>query len=245
MVIQMKKIMMIFAVLALVMLAACETRVIMPEDEDVYTLNVQGKSDFDVAPDQAVLRIRVETQDMDAQKAQDQARVVANQVMTALKAEGVRSDEVETAEYNIQKVQEWNPELRKSEDKGYRVYNVLKVTTGDLVRVGDYLDAAVQAGANRIDSVDFQLSDSLEAEVKTEALQKAGSNARLKAQALADSMGVRLGRLRSVSEGMVNFQPYRMAVGDVALMGAEKAPTPIAPESVRINAEVSVSYDIA
>lgn len=245
MVIQMKKIMMIFAVLALVMLAACETRVIMPEDEDVYTLNVQGKSDFDVSPDQAVLRIRVETQDVDAQKAQDQARVVANQVMSALKAEGVRSDEIETAEYNIQKVQEWNPELRKSEDKGYRVYNVLKVTTDDLDRVGDYLDAAVQAGANRIDSVDFQLSDSLEAEVKTEALQKAGSNARLKAQALADSMGVRLGRLRSVSEGMVNFQPYRMAVGDVALMSAEKAPTPISPESVRINAEVSVSYDIA
>jgi len=245
----MKKITMIFCVLALFMLASCTTQVIMPEDEKFNSLSVEGKSEFDVAPDEAVIRVRVETQSMTAQDAQTMNRETANNVRSALRRAGISDDEIETAEYNVRKVQEWDRELERTVDKGYRVYNVFKVTTDNLEKVGDYLDAAVQAGANNIDSVNFQLSNKAMSEAKTEALRRAATNARAKADALADGMGVMLDGVLSVGEGSVNIYPMRamaetMMVKAGGMYGEEMAPTPIEPEAVRVNANVQVSYKI-
>lgn len=243
----MKKITMIFGVLALFMLASCTTQVIMPEDEKFNTLSVQGSSEFDVAPDEAEIRVRIESQSMNAQEAQDANRVTANSVRDALRRAGVYGEEIETVEYNVRKVQEWDRELERSVDKGYRVYNVFKISTDRLDRVGDYIDVAVQAGANNIDSVNFQLSNEAMAEAKTEALRRAAGNAKAKADALADGMGVMLDGVMSVGEGNVNIYPMR-AMAETAMVKAggmyDGAPTPIEPESVRVNANVQVSYRI-
>jgi hypothetical protein len=245
----MKKITMIFGVLALLMLAACTTQVIMPEDEKYNSLSVGGKSEFDVSPDEAIIRVRVESQSLTAQEAQEANRITANNVREALRRAGIRDDEIETAEYNVRKVQEWDGHLERTVDKGYRVYNVFKITTKNLDKLGDYLDAAVQAGANNIDSVNFQLSDKALSEAKTEALRRSAKNARAKAEALADGMGVTLDGVLSVGEGSVNVYPMR-AMAEMSMVKAggmydeEMAPTPIEPEAVRVSANVQVSYKI-
>ncbi|MBS3124757.1 SIMPL domain-containing protein [Candidatus Woesearchaeota archaeon] len=233
------------ALLLLVTLAACETRVVTTGPEQQHTLNVQGTSEFDVSPDIAKIRFRVETQSLNAQEAQAQNRQIANSVHSALLQAGVRENELETTDFRLDKVQEWDQKEQRMVDKGYRASNAFVVTTKDLEAVGKLLDTGVQAGANNVESLSFELSDTRSKEVKTEALRKAATNAKEKAQALADGAGVSLGKVASITENSYVVMPY--ARYDLQSMKAEAgaAPSPISPENVHINAQVSVAYELA
>jgi hypothetical protein len=236
----------IIAMLALLFLAACETRIIAPTDQQeprLNTISVQGTSEFDVTPDIAKISFRVETQSPTAQQAQNKNKDLANSVYNALYREGIREDDIETTTYRIEKIREWENE--KYVEKGYRVINVFEVTTKKLESVGPLLDVGVQAGANAVESISFELSDEKNSEAKTEALQRSARNAREKAEALADGIGVRLGKVVSIQEQSYYVRPYAMAEMDVRTMAAEAAPTPISPESVQISVQISVAFEIA
>lgn len=235
---------MLLATITLLWLTACETRVVMPEQPQANTISVQGVSEFDVAPDISKIAFRVETQSMNAQEAQTANRKIANDVYAALAREGVRENEIETTTYRIEKVQEWDPKLERIVDKGYRVVNVFVVTTRQLERVGRLLDAGVQAGANGVESITFELSDAKQKEVKNEALRKAAGNAREKAEALAEGIGVRLGKVLSIQEQSYYIVPYRYDLMAKAEAMGEMPPTPISPEAVHVSAQVSVSFEI-
>lgn len=243
----MNKTMILLAIL-LIALTACETRVVMeqPGVQPTNAISVQGSSEFDVAPDLARVRFRIETQSVTAQDAQLRNREIGASVKAALLQAGVRENEIETVDYRIEKVQEWDPKFEKMVDKGYRTSNAFVVTTKDLQNVGPLLDVGVQAGANNVESISFELSDSKQKEVKTEALRKATVNAREKADALADGAGVRLGKVTSLSESSYFVAPvarYDMMMKSEMAAGAP--PTDVSPQSVHVSAQVSVSYEIA
>lgn len=238
----------LFVVLALLLLAACETRVIMPQPgEQPNTLSVNGASEFEVAPDLAKVRFRVEILSPTAQGAQSKNREIANSVRDALLRAGVRSDELETSDYRVEKVQEWNYEQNKMVEKGYRATNAFVVETKNLESVGTLLDVGVQAGATNVESISFELSEAKQREVKTEALRRAATNAREKAVALAEGSGVVIAKVRTITENSYYVQPFYRA--DVMAMAESKggmaAPTPISPGQVQVSAQVSVSYEVA
>ena len=244
----MNKMILVLSVL-LIALAACETRVIMeqPGAQQSNTLNVNGMTEFDVAPDLAKIRFSIQTQSMTAQAAQQSNREVSNNVHNALTQAGIRSNEIETADYRIERIQEWDENLRRTVDRGYRAYNTFVVSTKNLDDVGNLLDVGVQAGATNVESISFELSDAKQKEVKTEALRKASMNAREKAEALAEGAGVRLGKVSNIQEQSYYVTPFYR--GDVMMakaegMGAEMPPTPISPQDVKVSAQVSVTYEI-
>jgi hypothetical protein len=243
----MSKTILLIAVL-LIALTACETRVIMeqPGQQPQNAISVQGATEFDVAPDLAKIRFRIETQSLTAQDAQLRNREIGANVQAALIQAGVRKNEIETTDYRIEKIQEWDPKLERTVDKGYRVSNAFVVSTKDLEKVGPLLDVGVQAGANNVESISFELSDAKQKEVKTEALRKATMNAREKAEALADGAGVRLGKVLSLSENSYVIMPYARydMMEKMAMGGPEAPPTDISPQAVSINAQVSVTYEI-
>lgn len=240
------------AILAVLMIAltACETKVIMeqPGAQPQNAISVQGSTEFDVAPDLAKIRFRIETQSVTAQDAQVRNRQIGDEVSAALARAGVRQSELQTADYRVERIQEWDPTGQKMVDKGYRVSNIFVVSTKNLQAVGTILDAGIQAGANNVESLSFEFSDGKQKEVKTEALRKATMNAREKADALADGAGVRLGKVLTLSEQSYYVMPY--ARSDVMMAKAEMGgapevpPTAISPQDVHITAQVSVTYEI-
>lgn len=232
-----------------VMLSACTTQIVMPEPgEQPNTLTVQGDTNFDVAPDLAKVQFAIETRSATAQDAQLRNRQIGDEVKKALNRLGVSSNDVETTNYNVQRWVEWDYKEQKQIDKGYIVSNNFVVKTKNLQGVGDILDAGIQAGANRVDSISFELSDEKSREVKQEALRKAATNAREKAVALADGSGVRLGAVKSISENSYVVMPYARGGYDMMMAKAESAPaipsTDISPQNVQVNAQVSVAYMI-
>ena len=81
----------------------------------------------------------------------------------------------------------------------------------NLERVGAVIDAALGAGANQLDGVYFGLENDLE--TRTDALRAAITEARRKAQAMADALGVQLEAVLSVNEGSVIIQQPVMERG--------------------------------
>lgn len=235
----------LIAIVLMFALTACETKVIMPQGEQQNAISVQGSTEFNAYPDTAKINFAIETQSQTAQEAQAKNRETSNTVVTALKKAGVKDDEIQTTNYRVEKIQEWDQNSGKIVDKGYRTSNTFVVMTKELELVGKLLDVGVQAGANRVESISFELSEKKQKEVKTEALRKATANAKEKAEALADGAGVRLGKLLLLSESSYAVMPYRRYDMMAKAETAQAEPTQISPQDVQVSAQVSAAYEIS
>ncbi len=238
---------MIFAIVSLLLVSACATeKIIVTNAEDAKDINkvsVNGFAELEVAPDQAELRFSVVIENTDVKKAQQKNSEIANQVINALKANGVSKDEIETINYFVEKVSEW--ENNKYVDKGYRVKNTIKVTTKKLDKVGSFIDTAVSNGVNDFDGISFELSKEAKQKVSEELLTKASEDARNKAELLTDALDVKLGKAVTISESNYDIAPsYYASIEYKSMMADNVAPTPIQPKNVETSARISVVFQI-
>ena len=210
------------------------------------TISLSANSKLTVAPDQAELYFRIQTEGKTAIDAQEGNKRASNTVLGALKAKGVKEKDIETTQYYISKKQKYDPKTGESTTTGYELIHVLKVTITDLENVGSLVDTGVSAGSNGVNNILFTLTDNKEKEVRDQALAAAGKLGKEKAQTLASSMDVSLGRLVSISETSFNYTPYSYESRNFAALSlAEKAePTQIQPQSLDITAMISVVYEI-
>jgi len=213
---------------------------------DQRMLSVSGNVEKKVAPDKVDIVLSVETLNKSAQKSQSDNAVIAEKVKTALQSFDSFKAEVKTVSYSVNEEFEWNKMLEKSESVGYRTVNQIQVTlNGDSIsRAGTVIDAAVQAGANRVSSIAFGLSKDKELEVRKIALNEAASVAKTKAQSIAEGLGIRVGKVSSVSESSFYYVPNYINSDFAKAEMSGSAQTPITAGDVSVSASVSVAFDI-
>ena len=131
------------------------------------TLNLTWREETSVAPDQARLILAVETEDEEIEPAYQENNEIVEEVKQAL--EEYDDLEIETLAFNIYPDRYINQEATR-----YRVVNRLQLVLSDLDLLAEVIDSAVMAGVNRINSVDFMLSDSREVQSETTAQAIAG-----------------------------------------------------------------------
>jgi uncharacterized protein YggE len=158
---------------------------------------VTGESDSKASPDTAVVVLSVVTQSTRALDAQQQNARKSDAVMQAVKQVAGENPDVKTSGYGLEPQRDWWGGLPRI--KGYEARNTVTVTTGALDNVGAILDAATQAGANSVESVQFILREGREA--RGQALGEAGRQAMAKAEAMAQAMGGRITRVVEEREG--------------------------------------------
>ena len=233
----------VFLAVLAVALAFCPRTLTMNQGQNEDTIQVTGSYAMDAMPDEAYVYVRIETLDADPKAAQDKNKETANNVIDALKKLGVKKEDIETTQYNLEEQREWVKDTYKL--LGYKQINVFKVTTKDLESTGNIIDTAVDAGANKIDSVSFGLSKEGKSKINAEVLVNAAQNARSKAEALADSLDAKLDDVSTISESNIdygdNYYP-RYAMDSEKAMGG--APTPISPTQVTVSATVNVVFGI-
>lgn len=210
------------------------------------TLSVSGNAELTVAPDKAEIYLGIVTEGATAKEVQDDNKILADKVIDALKRAGIKKDDIETSNYYLSKKTEWDPSLRKSVDKGYILTHTLKVTTDDIEKVGKLVDTAVSAGANQVQRISFGLSKKKEKEVRDEALKRAGEVAKDKAESVASSLNIRLGKIKSVQESNFYYAPFEYAPRPA---GIEKAviaeiETPISPQKVEVRSSINLVFEI-
>jgi uncharacterized protein YggE len=199
-------------------------------------------------PDQAVINLAIETAGRSAQAAAEQNAQVMDRVIAALRRLDIPEDQIRTTAYNMYpEYRHWDgrdPEQanRQPEIIGYRVMNQVMVTVDGAARAGAVIDAALGAGANRVDGLYFQLKDG--DAVRAEALRDAMQKARAEAALLADAADLTLGAPIEISTSygyMPPPPPMPMMMRDMA-QAAPAPPTPVQPGAVEVQANVNSVY---
>lgn len=207
------------------------------------TLTVTGQGSAFVRPDELRISFAVITQGATVGEALSENSRLANRVIEALKREGVEEKDIQTTDFSI--FPRYSNERKGDQPPaivGYTVQNQVRVKTADLESAGELIEAGVSAGANSVSGIQFTASD--EAGLYDQAIAKAASDARRKANALAAAAGVRIVRVVSIDlEPSFSQMPRPMyAAREMAM--ADGAP-PIEPGEVQSQATVRIVFQIS
>jgi hypothetical protein len=232
----------VFIVLVLaLMLSACgPTSIPGASSETPRTLNVNGVGQAYLTPDIAYIYVGVHTEGTRASEAVESNKSQTSAVIEALKNSGVDEKDIRTTNFSIWPSQQYGPDGTVS-GSVYMVDNSVYVVVRDLDGLGTLLDDAINAGANSINSIQFDVADKSEA-VK-EARAKAIEDAKVQAQELADAAGVLLGDIQAIN--FYDASPYPVYEGKGGGGGAvADTSVPIQPGQLTISVTVNLSYFI-
>jgi uncharacterized protein YggE len=229
------------AALAMMLLPLCALVAAQAANSNARVIEVSGNGQAHAAPDLATLNLAIETRGATAAEAAGRNAALAQKVVDGLKAKLGDKGKVWTGGYNLY------PEYREPRGNekpaiiGYNAANSIAVETGALDLLGPIIDAAISAGANRVNSLDFSLRDDTKA--RSDAITRASKDAQAQAQALAAALGVKLGPIIKAST-VAEVRPIPVMRAQFAATMAASAPTPVQPGELTVPATVSLTYEI-
>jgi uncharacterized protein len=240
---------------------------------NLSTLSITSTSTTEVRPDRLSVSVGVETNGTTAQQAVSQNANLTVQVLTALRGLGITEDRVETSSYSVSPIYEFIPPAEqciqiyppppgcetRQDIIGYRATNTVTVTldvpffrvaTESVpdVNAGQVIDAAVGAGANRVDSVTFFVSPDRQEEIRGTLIGEAITNARQRANIAAEALQMTITGVSSAEINPIDFPIYtvslREATGAGEAADAVSAPTQILPGQQEVSTTVNVVFYI-
>ncbi len=162
-------------------------------------------------------------------------------VIQRIKALGIAERDIQTTGINLAPQYDYDEASRRQIFRGYQVSNRVQVTLREIERVGQVLDALVQAGATDLSGPNWSVDDP--APARAQARERAMQTAREQAREYAHHAGFADVRLLQVSEAVPFDRPQpfgRLVARDVA----EAASTPVEPGGVETGVTVTVTYEL-
>jgi hypothetical protein len=212
-------------------------------DEQKTTIDVTGTYTAYADPDKVDIYLGVQTDSLDASDSQQQNAVIMKKIRDGLSSKGVASSSIQTTQYSLEKITEWDDIKRINVDKGFRTTQIIDIKLTDISKAGEILDVAVQNGANRVDSIVFGLSDIKAKTMRTQVLTEAAKNAKEKADAIANGLSVSIKGVLHASEGYVGVTPYYSTKNSAGGTMEAAVPTEISAGQIQVSASVTVSYE--
>jgi len=206
------------------------------------SLTVAGAGTAYLVPDIAYIYIGVHTEKPSASESVTENNTQTQNVIKALTDFGIDSKDIRTTNFSIYPFDKYDPLTNTpTGQKYYSVDNTVYVTIRELTKLGDLLDTVVTAGANTVNSIQFDVAD--KEVVLKQAREDAMKNAARQAQELADAAGVKLGGIQTIS--FSDSQPYPVYDGRGGGGGGAEAPAvPIQPGQLTFTVTVTVAYEI-
>jgi uncharacterized protein YggE len=229
-------------VLSIALTACGPTTIVANPALPQRVLNVTGTGTINLTPDVAYINIGVHTEMDTAADAVSANNNQTQQVITALTKAGVASKDIRTSNFSIYPNAQYDPQTNQKVKTTYVVDNTVNVTVHDIAKLGDLLDATVKAGANSINSIQFDLADKTEA-IK-QARDEAVKDARTQAGELAAAAGITLGEVQSVSFYDSIPTPTTTLYGKGGGGGAEAVAVPIQSGQMTLTVTVNMTYEI-
>jgi uncharacterized protein len=207
------------------------------------SISVSGEGKVTASPDIAELTFGVSTgRRATAKDAMAMLERDMNAIFDAATEAGIAKEDIKTEQLSMNPSYDWTTNGQVL--RGFEASQSLRVKVRDLDKVGDVLSAATAAGANQVGGVTFTIDDpnALQEEARTEAI----ADAKKKAEALADSLGLNIKRITSYTENTGGWSPPIMyRAEEMAMDGAanQKAvPVPGGTQDVVINA--TITYEL-
>jgi uncharacterized protein len=203
-----------------------------PADVSPGGITVTGTGSVAITPDRAGFTFGTVRQASTAAGALGASSDSVARIVDALRQAGVAKADIQTSEVSL------SPRMDENGTAvlGYTATNSVTVGVRKIAAAGDVVDAAVGAGANQVYGPNLIAADQDAA--YREALAEAVSAARRKAEALAATAHVSLGRVTAISENGESPQPVFAATA-IADSG-----TKIEPGTQNVDATVSVTFAV-
>ena len=206
------------------------------------SIRVTGDARVSARPDRVQIDLGVQTQ---APQSQDAAGANARQldaVLASVRKAAGPGAQIKTVSYSLTPNYQYHSGGEPT-ITGYTALNVLEIQLDDLARIGDVLDAATRAGANRVQGIQWTLRD--QDGVRAEALRQAATRAHAEAEVLAGALNLKILRVLTVEESSPQIVPVRsrMAAGRAAVSSAEVA-TPVESGTLDVSANVTLTVEV-
>ena len=204
-------------------------------------VSVNGQGEVVAAPDRATVMLSIAARNKDLAAAQAEADAVVARVMVVAGELGIDDKKVQTTGIQIQPEFDWRDGKRVA--LGYLVQRTTSIELNDLSKLGKLMEQALATGVNEMGPP--TLSSSRSKELARDALRRAGEDAQRNAEAIADSLGARVGELYSASGQGGGDAPQPMMMRAMAMDAAKVnvAETYSAGE-IRVTASVQAQFEI-
>lgn len=209
---------------------------------DSTLLSVSATSDAKRTPNIATISTGVVTQAADANAAMRANAEQMAKVVAAIKAAGIAERDIQTSGINL------SPQYRYAENQpptitGYQANNNVNLVVRDLSKLGKILDSLVATGANQINGPTFDIDDKEKDIAFDEARRGAIEKAQARAEMYAKTLGMKVRRIVSVSEGGRFAPPMPMMAMRMEKAGAA-ADTSVSPGENTLSMSLDVVFEL-
>ena len=201
--------------------------------------SVTGEAEVQVAPNQVIVTLGVETWDKDLGIAKRENDERVKRIFDLAKKYSVKPGYVRVDHISIEP--RYNDGEGREDFIGYRVHKTIVLTVQNLSKFDDLLNSVLEAGANYVYGVQF-LTTKLR-EYRDQARALALKAAKEKAKNMAKELGQKVGRPYTiVEEQYAKGMAPNVIQGDGGSSGgADKS---IAVGQISVNARVRVSFEL-
>lgn len=227
--------------------AAGETTVHLQTQDAADSITVSGRVAMEVVPDVARITVGVSSRAATPAAAREATAEAINSTLDALLEMGIEEKDIQTSNMNMRTVYSYDGN-GNSYVNGYRMDTSLTILVREMDRAGEVVDAAIAAGTNELDGIEYLVSN--RDEVYGQALTDAVELARQKAEALASAAGRTLGAVMTVDEAsnavatVYEYDDVMFANADSGGFNAAERATAIQPGSTAVEAQVRVVFEL-
>jgi uncharacterized protein YggE len=189
-------------------------------DEGIWTIEV---SSLDASPDQALATVAAQSKELE----------------TLLAELGVPTGKRSTSGVTVREEHDW--EGGRQTHRGYRAQNLVTVRLADPAIAGRLIEGSIARAKASVRGPVWWIAPDNQA--RLEACRQAAAEARRKAEAYADALGLRLGEVAEIREptGGGGIEP-RPVAGQIALRAAPEPPLEVDPGELEVKAQVEVTF---
>ncbi len=213
------------------------------------TITVSGKGEIERSPDTAKVSFSVRVEKKDLKSGQDEVSSKVESIKKDLIALGIEDKYIKTDSYTsypqYDYVNCYNSSCKSPTLRGYEVNHSITISIKDLTKVESVLGVLGKAGVTDMNGPSFGFED--DKAIVREARDLAIADAKLEAEKLAKSLGVKIVRMVSFSENNGGY-PVPMYAKDVVSLemgGRAQSSNPVLPVGEnKVESNVTIVYEI-
>ena len=208
-------------------------------------IQVNGHAALQVMPDMAYVSLTLEKTELDAKAARADVEDRAAKVIALARKLGIADKDIDAPSVSVSPQYGWVSDSSVASKRvykltGHHVTRGVTLTLRDLSRYGELVDGLFDAGVTDLGNVVMDCSD--RDALQQKARGQAVADAHDKAAGLAQSAGVTLGPVYSISDQSAAYGPRPMAFARGAVMSGESAAPEYLSGKIEIGADVTVYY---
>ena len=195
---------------------------------------VTGSGSAEVPPDRVTIEFTVQNRSRTAAEASDENARKTRPILAALHRLGVPDTAVTSAGFAVQPP--WDPRTGARRENQSVAMHRVRVQVREIRAAGSIVEAVLDSGADRIESVSFTVSDIDSA--REASIAEAVAQARGDAEVMARAAGGRLGQLIEVTTQGTAAPPRELRAGLSMVTGGGSGTPSITPGPTRITVTV-------